>query len=57
MVSHNKAPGPSTCDYIFGPRLIPAVSWGHPAYIMHSPTALTLKKTEFNKEKNNGMRQ
>ena len=25
-----------TCDCISGPRLIPAVSWGHPAYIMRA---------------------
>ena len=25
-----------TCNCISGPRLIPAVSWGHPAYIMRA---------------------
>ena len=25
-----------TCDCISGPRLIPAVSWGYPAYIMRA---------------------
>ena len=25
-----------TCDCISGPRLIPAVSWCHPAYIMRA---------------------
>ena len=34
----------ATCDCISGPRLIPAVSWGHPAYIMRALRSAHIRK-------------